>query len=296
MTSYKISQLTAKTAPAAADLLVIVDSEDTSTPPAGSAGSDKNTTVADLASVLVGTGKLSAFLCAPVTYAPASRTVCNVTGTTMAAFTPPATTVASGSNGGEISTIASWSSPSAGVLDVASAASFPSSGTITVAASGATTAIVTYTGTAAGQLTGCAYVSGSASGTVSTGGAVTLTSSVAFTGPFTAPASGSVTVTCSCVSAMTAAAFANVALAAHGTVTPLVSNVITWDDQSSLNGRPTSFVFLVTGLTPGTSYNFDLVGASGTSADAVDILAIASTSTTGAAANQAPILMTVQAV
>ena len=53
MTSYKISQLTAKTAPAAADLLVLVDSEDTSTPPAGSAGSNKKTTVAELAAAII---------------------------------------------------------------------------------------------------------------------------------------------------------------------------------------------------------------------------------------------------
>lgn len=86
------------------------------------------------------------------------------------------TTVASGSNSGEISTIASWSAPSAGVLDVASSASFPSSGTVTVAASGTTTAIVNYTGTGSGTLTGCTYVSGSPTGTVSTGGAVALAS------------------------------------------------------------------------------------------------------------------------
>jgi hypothetical protein len=87
------------------------------------------------------------------------------------------TTVASGSNSGEISTIASWSAPSAGVLDVASSASFPSGGgTVTVAASGSTTAIVNYTGTGSGTLTGCTYVSGSPTGTVSTGGAVALAS------------------------------------------------------------------------------------------------------------------------
>ena len=84
------------------------------------------------------------------------------------------TTIASGSNGGEISAIASWSAPSSGVLDVASSAAFPSSGTVTVAASGSATAVVAYTGTGSGTLTGCSYVSGSATGTVATGGAVTL--------------------------------------------------------------------------------------------------------------------------
>lgn len=40
----------------------------------------------------------------------------------MASMNAAATTVASGSHGGEISTMASWSSPSSGVLDVTSTA------------------------------------------------------------------------------------------------------------------------------------------------------------------------------
>jgi hypothetical protein len=91
---------------------------------------------------------------------------------------PASTTVAAGSNGGEISQIATWAHPSAGVLDVASAADMsPTGGTINVAASGSTTAVVTYTGVSGNSLTGCAYVSGSATGTVSTGGAVGLVTS-----------------------------------------------------------------------------------------------------------------------
>jgi Pectate lyase superfamily protein len=89
----------------------------------------------------------------------------------------PSTTVASGSNGGSIHLIASWATPSAGVLSVASTTGFSiTGGTVNVAASGPTTAIVTYTGVSGNTLTGCAYVSGSASGTVATGGAVTQTS------------------------------------------------------------------------------------------------------------------------
>jgi hypothetical protein len=92
--------------------------------------------------------------------------------------TSPSTTVASGSNGGEISQIATWSHPSAGVLDVASIpANMPASGTLNVAASGSTTAVITYMGTTGNSFTGCAYVSGSATGTVATGGAVTLVTS-----------------------------------------------------------------------------------------------------------------------
>lgn len=48
MTSYKISGLTALTTPSAADLLAIVDTDDTTTPPAGPAGSDKKITVGTL--------------------------------------------------------------------------------------------------------------------------------------------------------------------------------------------------------------------------------------------------------
>jgi len=92
-----------------------------------------------------------------------------------------ATTVALGSNGGEISTIASWSVPSAGVLDIASDAGFPvGGGVVHVAASGATTAVVDFTGVAVGELIGCTYVTGSPAGTVATGNAVTLVPSPAF--------------------------------------------------------------------------------------------------------------------
>ncbi len=84
-----------------------------------------------------------------------------------------AISVASGSSGGTISAVASWSSPSAGVLDVNTSAGYAAAGTVWVAASGNTVAQVTYSGTAASQLTGCAYVNGSPSGTVSTGSVVT---------------------------------------------------------------------------------------------------------------------------
>ena len=90
-------------------------------------------------------------------------------------YPSPATTVAAGSDGGEISAIASWASPSPGVLDIVSSTAFnPAGGTVTVAASGPATATITYTGVSGNTLTGC-YVSGSATGTVATGGAVTVT-------------------------------------------------------------------------------------------------------------------------
>ena len=87
----------------------------------------------------------------------------------------PSTTVASGSSGGEISSIGSWSSPSAGVLDVASGAALPDAAGQVQVATSTTAALVNYTAVSGNTLTGCTYVSGSATGTVSTGGAVTLT-------------------------------------------------------------------------------------------------------------------------
>lgn len=84
------------------------------------------------------------------------------------------TSVAAGSNAGSITTIASWSSPSPGVLDVASTTSFPASGSLQVQASGGTWAVVSYTGVTATSFTGCTYVRslGTAAGTVATGGSV----------------------------------------------------------------------------------------------------------------------------
>lgn len=86
------------------------------------------------------------------------------------------TTIAAGSNGGSIANIASWSSPSAGTLDVASSASFPSAGGTVLIATSNGVAAVTYTGTGTGTLTGCTLNSSASAGTVATGGAVQLTS------------------------------------------------------------------------------------------------------------------------
>lgn len=106
------------------------------------------------------------------TWASASAPVANGSWTELwqARLTRYATTVAAGSNGGNIVTVASWSSPSAGVLDVVSTTGFPPSGTLVVQTS-AGTALVAYTGLSGGdEFTGCTLVSGT--GTVSTGGEV----------------------------------------------------------------------------------------------------------------------------
>ena len=81
------------------------------------------------------------------------------------------TTVAAGSNGGNVSGIASWGNPSAGVLDAVNpqAANFPTSGEITVVTSTGF-AIINYTGTTTTSFTGCVYAGGS--GTLATGASI----------------------------------------------------------------------------------------------------------------------------
>jgi hypothetical protein len=93
-------------------------------------------------------------------------------------YAGPATTVASGSNGGAaINTIASWAQPSAGVLDVASTTGYASSGTVWVTTSGANQpAQISYTSITGGgtpSFNGCAFVAGTGANTIATGNAVT---------------------------------------------------------------------------------------------------------------------------
>jgi hypothetical protein len=236
-------------------------------------------------------------LCAPSVYAPSSRVTVAVTSTTLAAFagSGAASTVAAASNGGEISAIATWSSPSAGVLDVVNGTLFPAAGgEVTVAASGSTTAVVTYTGVSGNSLTGCAYVSGSATGTVSTGGAVTLTSSPILTNSFIAPASGAVVVDLDYAILCAAGGDeTTLALTAAGTVTPVVGYVVSDTTGSGLMDKRARFPLAPGTLTPGTSYQLQLVGA--TAAASSTIYAYGNTATAQGSVG-APVTMTVQAV
>lgn len=118
------------------------------------------------------------------------------------------------------------------------------------------------------------------------------------TGSFVAPASGNVLVTASFIgNIQTATTGQAVALAAHGTVTPIVGNEVQWAESSINVSRPYYVEFYVTGLTPGTSYNFDLLGGSGSASDAFQILALQLTSTTVTAANRGgPVVMKVMAM
>jgi hypothetical protein len=98
------------------------------------------------------------------------------------------------------------------------------------------------------------------------------------TGSFTCPPSGSVIVSANLIATTNSSAFYAFGLAAHGTTTPLVtqSKILT---QS---GFPSTFhylQFLVTGLTPGLSYNFDLMYAS-QGGNSVSVLAYGNSSTT----------------
>lgn len=119
-----------------------------------------------------------------------------------AAVATAGTTVAAGSNGGaQISTIASWAQPSAGVLDVASTAGFASSGTIWVQTSGANQpAQIAYTSITGGgtpSFNGCTFTQGTGTNTIATGntvsavpinGALAASVGTVFGGP---PAAGS---------------------------------------------------------------------------------------------------------
>lgn len=198
MTNYKISQLTAAV-PASNDLLPFVDVDDNSTAPAGSGGSDKATTVANLPV----SGR---FLCSPTRYAPGVRASPATTSATMSA----------------------------------------------------------------------------------------VDSTNINTGSFTAPASGNVLVTASFgASVGTGGDHLAFAVAAHGTVTPLLSNAAVFLGDG--NVQPVTARFLVTGLTPGSSYSLDLMYSS-PDTDTVTVFALGTTSTTPAASSGMPVIMSVEAV
>ena len=240
------------------------------------------------------------YLRAPSQYGPAAQQI--VAANTVTFGVPGLfATVAAGSNGGEISAIASWSSPSGGVLDVASTAGFASSGTLYVSATGSTVATVTYTGTSGGNsFTGCAYVSGSATGTVATAGSVVQAGAGALisTGAFTAPASGSVVVTVYLIIQFSVTTNSVAwTLFGHGTSTQYGYNIES-PVQASANRVPTVLIFPVTGLTPGSSYNFDLAAAVSLG-QLLQIYAFSSASsspTLGTGGNGCPVTMLVQAV
>lgn len=121
-----------------------------------------------------------------------------------------------------------------------------------------------------------------------------FSSGVVCTGPFAAPASGSVLVTLTCVmQTSVAGAIVGLGLAAAGTVTPVIGPV------AAAQGLTTTAItvtaqFPLSGLVPGQVYNLDLLGAV-TSADTAAIFALGGAGT-ALGAKGAPVIMTVQVI
>jgi hypothetical protein len=153
-----------------------------------------------------------------------------------------------------------------------------------------------------GQLLCAPHVYAPAGQTALTAATTTLSAfdtTNAQTGSFTAPPSGEVVAGVTLVCENSAAAGWAIGLCAHGTVTPVLGNLWIWTDSSATaTAREYSIEIVITGLTPGTSYNLDLVGCS-TSGDTVTILAIGQTGTTPTlttGSRGGPLTITVRAV
>jgi hypothetical protein len=114
------------------------------------------------------------------------------------------------------------------------------------------------------------------------------------TGAFTAPASGNVVVTVTLAAKWSANVAAAFCLAQHGSVTPVCNSVV-FGDSAASETRAYSMQFLVTGLTSGSSNNFDLLFAIA-SADTLTVVALGIATTTPTGNFGAPVTMTVQAV
>jgi hypothetical protein len=122
-----------------------------------------------------------------------------------------------------------------------------------------------------------------------------ISSGTVQTGSFTAPPSGKVIVEVDIVANTASAITYGFALAAAGGVSPIVGNIVGAEGPSSVPYQPEHLCFPVTGLTGGTSYNYDVLFAivSGT----LSCPALGSANTTITANNKgAPIVVAVKAV
>lgn len=130
--------------------------------------------------------------------------------------------------------------------------------------------------------------------TVTSGTLAAWASGTVCTNPFFAPASGSVVVEVS-LGAQVASGGTKIvfALAPAGSVSPIEGNVVNTLISSGTTLTPLTERFVVTGLTPGATCQFDLLG--GTSGTLASVLALGSTAGTVSSAG-APVIMTVQAV
>jgi hypothetical protein len=114
------------------------------------------------------------------------------------------------------------------------------------------------------------------------------------TGSFTAPPSGSVVVTASFAAQQSAAGnVLGFTLVAHGTSTT-ACNAIQVDAQAATSQAVYTMEFIVTSLTPGASYNFDL--AAGSPSGTITVHAYGNSTGTATSSRGAPATMTVQAV
>jgi hypothetical protein len=117
-----------------------------------------------------------------------------------------------------------------------------------------------------------------------------------FTGPFTAPASGNVLVQVS-YSAKTSApaAVCVVGLCAHGTVSPMVGVTSSFQVGSTSGNitMPLTYQEMITGLTPGASYNYDFMGACFTSTATFILIAQGLTGTVTGGTAGSPVSLTV---
>jgi len=133
----------------------------------------------------------------------------------------------------------------------------------------------------------------------SSGTFAAFSSATVNTGSFAAPPSGTVIVEVALAASISASNnYAAFGLAAHGTTSPMIGNAVIFKDDTPSYTRPYSLTFPVTGLSAGTSYNFDLMGACASS-NTLAVVAIGQSSTapTLSAGNQgAPVVMAVRAV
>ena len=117
------------------------------------------------------------------------------------------------------------------------------------------------------------------------------------TNAFTAPASGSVVVTASfAANQATAGATMTFALAQTGGTTPIYGMAATYRDTAGGINRPYTLEFVPTGLTAGSGYQFDLLGATSSAGTALTIEVLGVTAPPSGGTYGAPVIMTVRAV
>jgi hypothetical protein len=126
-----------------------------------------------------------------------------------------------------------------------------------------------------------------------------VSSGNASTGSFTAPASGNVLVSVTAVIQVSASGDQfSFGLAAHGTLTPMIGSNLTFKAPVTTQPSPYTMVFPVSGLTPGQSYNFDLMFCVN-SAGTLSVYAYSQAATSpnlGNTGTGGPIVMTVESV